>query len=259
MKAVILAGGKGTRFPEETKKIPKPMITIGEKPIIWHIMKYFSCFDVKDFIICCGYKGEIIKEYFFNYLIKNNSFTINLKDNTYVLHNARIDNWKITFLDTGLNTMTGGRLKKVEKFIKKEKFFYFTYGDGLSNINLYKLKKFHIKHKMLATVTSVKAPPRYGVINFDKKYQIKTFSEKKPGNEGYINGGYFILTPKCLEFIKNDKSVWEEEPISKLIKLNQINSYRHDDFWQSMDSIRDHENLEKLWNSGRAKWKIWKS
>ena len=243
MKAVILAGGYGTRLYEETKNIPKPMVKIGSKPILWHIMKIYSYYGVNEFIICCGYKKNIIKKYFEDFQTKKK--------------NKKKENWKIRLIDTGKNTLTGGRLKRVKKFILKEKFFFFTYGDGVSNINIKKLINFHLKHKKLATVTAVKPPGRYGVLSINNSF-VKNFSEKKKGGDGYINGGFFILSPKVIKYIKNDKTVWEKDPMFLLAKKKQLMAFKHHGFWQSMDTYRDKLQLENIWRTKNAHWKIWK-
>jgi glucose-1-phosphate cytidylyltransferase len=243
MKAVILAGGYGTRLYEETKNIPKPMVKIGSKPILWHIMKIYSYYGVNEFIICCGYKKNIIKKYFEDLQTKKK--------------NKKKENWKIRLIDTGKNTLTGGRLKRIEKFILKEKFFFFTYGDGVSNINIKKLINFHLKYKKLATVTAVKPPGRYGVLSINNSF-VKNFSEKKKGGDGYINGGFFILSPKVIKYIKNDKTVWEKDPMFLLAKKKQLMAFKHHGFWQSMDTYRDKLQLENIWRTKNAHWKIWK-
>jgi glucose-1-phosphate cytidylyltransferase len=240
MKAVILAGGRGTRLNEETKNIPKPMVKIGGKPILWHIMKIYSSYGINEFIICCGYKKEIIENYFKRYNSPKNK-----------------ENWKVTLIDTGKESMTGGRLKRVKRLISNEKFFFFTYGDGLSDINIKQLINFHLKNKKLATVTAVRPPGRYGVLNI-KNSMVKKFSEKAKGGDGYINGGFFILSPKVLNLINSDKTTWEQEPMLKLAKKKQLMAYKHDGFWQSMDTYRDKLQLEELWKNKNAKWKIWK-
>ena len=239
MKAVILAGGRGTRLNEETKNIPKPMVKIGGKPILWHIMKIYSSYGINEFIICCGYKKEIIENYFKRYNSPKNK-----------------ENWKVTLIDTGKESMTGGRLKRVKRLISNEKFFFFTYGDGISDINIKQLINFHLKNKKLATVTAVRPPGRYGVLNI-KNSMVKKFSEKAKGGDGYINGGFFILSPKVLNLINSDKTTWEQEPMLKLAKKKQLIAYKHDGFWQSMDTYRDKLQLEELWKNKNAKWKIW--
>jgi len=238
MKAVILAGGKGLRLFEETKNIPKPMVNIGTDPILWHIMKIYSYYGIKDFIICAGYKKEIIKEYFKKYF--NNT-----------------EQWKIVIVDTGIKTLTGGRLKRVEKLVSKEKFFFFTYGDGVSNVNIKKLIKFHIRKKKLVTVTAVKPPGRYGILKI-KNSIVHKFTEKEKGGDGYINGGFFVLSPKALKYIRDDNTAWEEGPMNVLAKKKQLIAYKHNGFWQSMDTYRDKIQLENSWREKNAGWKIWK-
>ena len=240
MKVVILAGGRGTRLNEETKNIPKPMVKIGGKPILWHIMKIYSSYGINEFIICCGYKKEIIENYFKRYNSPKNK-----------------ENWKVTLIDTGKESMTGGRLKRVKRLISNEKFFFFTYGDGISDINIKQLINFHLNNKKLATVTAVRPPGRYGVLNI-KNSMVKKFSEKAKGGDGYINGGFFILSPKVLNLINSDKTTWEQEPMLKLAKKKQLMAYKHDGFWQSMDTYRDKLQIEELWKNKNAKWKIWK-
>lgn len=247
MKVVILAGGRGSRLNEETQDIPKPMVRIGGKPILWHIMQIYSFYGIKDFIICCGYKSNIIKNYF--------------NKSTFIKKNK----WNIRLINTGIRTATGGRLKKIEKIISKEKFFHFTYGDGVTNLNIKKLINFHIKHKKLATVTAVKPPGRYGALNIKKNLIVQNFSEKKKGGDGYINGGFFILSPKVIKYIKNDNTIWEKEPMQKLSKIKQLIAFKHQDFWQSMDTYRDKLELEKIWKAkyekakkiDNARFRIW--
>jgi glucose-1-phosphate cytidylyltransferase len=238
MKVVILAGGKGLRLFEETKNIPKPMVSIGTNPILWHIMKIYSYYGIKDFIICAGYKKEIIKEYFKKYF--NNT-----------------EQWKIVIVDTGAKTLTGGRLKRVEKLVSNEKFFFFTYGDGVSNVNIKKLIKFHIRKKKLVTVTAVKPPGRYGILKIKNSF-VHKFTEKEKGGDGYINGGFFVLSPKALKYIRDDSTVWEEGPMNILAKKKQLIAYKHNGFWQSMDTYRDKIQLENSWRKKNAGWKIWK-
>jgi glucose-1-phosphate cytidylyltransferase len=242
MKVVILAGGRGSRLNEHTKYVPKPMVKIGGKPILWHIMKIYSYYGVNNFIICCGYKKNVIQKYF----------------NKYLSSKIKKQHWKITLVDTGKNTLTGGRLKRVKKLISKDKFFFFTYGDGVANVNIKKLINFHVQNKKLATVTAVKPPGRYGVLNIKKNSIVDKFSEKNKGGDGYINGGFFILSPKVLKYIKNDQTTWEQEPMLRLSKDKQLIAFKHNGFWQSMDTYRDKLELQKIWKANNAKWKIWK-
>ena len=255
MKAVILAGGFGTRISEETHLIPKPMVEIAGKPILWHIMKYLSEFNIKEFIICLGYKGYIIKEYFYNYSLHNSDIRISLKDRSIKYYNNKNENWIIHLVDTGLNTQTGGRLKRIKEYIGKETFL-FTYGDGLANININKLIKFHLKNKKKATVTAVNPPGRYGALEISDNL-TKKFIEKPRGDVGLINGGYFILDPKCLDTIKGNDTSWEDHPLQQLVKNKELAAFKHTDFWHAMDTIRDKKYLENLWINGEAPWKIW--
>jgi glucose-1-phosphate cytidylyltransferase len=257
MKAVILAGGLGTRLSEETVSIPKPMIEIGGKPIIWHLMKLYGSYGITDFIICCGYKGYVIKEYFSNYFLHMSDVTIDIESNQMEVHKKSAEPWKITLVNTGDLTMTGGRLKKIKKFVKDEKFFCFTYGDGLADINIKKLIEFHKSHGKLATITSVTPPGRYGAIVSGKNNLVSSFMEKPDGDGGKINGGFFVLSPKCIDYIDGDQTSWEAEPLAKLAELSELLSYEHLGFWQAMDTLREKNYLEELWSSGKAPWKIW--
>ncbi|MDA7546242.1 glucose-1-phosphate cytidylyltransferase [Alphaproteobacteria bacterium] len=256
MKAVILAGGYGTRISEETHLKPKPMVEIGGKPILWHIMKTFSYHNVNDFIICCGYKGYIIKEYFANYFLHMSDVTFDIKNNKMKVHQQNVEPWTVTLIDTGQDTMTGGRLKKIYSYIKDEKDFFFTYGDGLSNINITNLLKFHKNHKKKATLTAVKQPGRYGaIIEADNK--VTSFIEKPDGEGGLINGGYFVLKPEVIEYIENENTSWETSPLENLVKDQELMVYKHDGFWQAMDTLRDKNSLENLWINKKAPWKNW--
>lgn len=252
MKVVILAGGKGTRLTEETVLKPKPMVEIGGKPILWHIMKIFSFHGLNDFIVCCGYKGYMIKEYFVNYALHTSDISIDLVKNKVELYNNRTEAWKISLIDTGINTETGGRLKRIAKFVKGETFC-FTYGDGVSNIDITKLINFHYKQGKLATLTAVRPSGRFGRLDLvDNK--IITFKEKPKDGEGWVNGGFFILDSKALDLIKDDQTIWENEPMEKLSKKGQITAFKHHGFWEAMDTIRDKEHLQYLWEQGDAKW-----
>jgi glucose-1-phosphate cytidylyltransferase len=257
MKAVILAGGLGTRISEESHLRPKPMIEIGGKPILWHIMKIYSHYGINDFIICVGYKGYLIKEYFANYFLHMSDVTFDMVSNKMEVHHQYAEPWKITLLDTGENTMTGGRLKRVKAFVENEDAFCFTYGDGLCDIDIAKSIEFHFKHGKLATITAVKPPGRYGAIQHQDGL-VKGFVEKPRGDGGLINGGFFVLSPKVLEFIDNDLSSWEGEPLIKLAEIGQMMAFEHDGFWQPMDTLREKNLLEELWSGGNAPWKIWK-
>jgi glucose-1-phosphate cytidylyltransferase len=258
MKAVILAGGLGTRISEETHLKPKPMIEVGGMPLLWHIMKTYSYHGINEFIICCGYKGEIIKEYFSNYSLHTSDVTIDLSKNSVEVHQRKSEPWKVTLVDTGENTATGGRLKKVSKYLSKEKEFCFTYGDGLSDVDLTALIKFHKKHKKLATLTAVTPPGRYGAVDLKHDNQVLKFREKPKSDGGFINGGYFVLSPKCIDFIKNDLMPWENIPLNKLVKKKQLMAFKHKGFWQPMDTLREKLLLQSLWDSGKAPWKKWK-
>ena len=256
MKAVILAGGLGTRISEETHLKPKPMIEIGGKPILWHIMKTYSSHGINDFIICCGYRGYIIKEYFSNYFLHMSDITFDMSRNKMEVHQRTAEPWKVTLVDTGEKTLTGGRLKRVANYLEKEKSFCFTYGDGLSDVDIRASIKFHQEHGKWATVTSVQPPGRYGAIISDGD-SITAFSEKPRGDGAFINGGFFVLSPKVLEFIESDQITWEAEPMVKLAAMGQMMAFKHEGFWQPMDTLRDKNQLQKLWESGCAPWKTW--
>ena len=255
MKAVILAGGLGTRISEETHLKPKPMIEIGGKPILWHIMKMYSVYGINDFVICCGYKGYVIKEYFANYFLHTSDVTFNMQNNNMEVHQKFAEPWKVTLIDTGLETMTGGRLKKVKSFVEDETFC-FTYGDGVSDIDISKLIEFHNNNDGLTTLTAVQSPGRFGALEISGN-KISNFKEKPAGDGNWINGGFFILEPKIFDYIEGDSTIWEKEPLEKLVQDKQLNVYRHDDFWQPLDTLRDKNYLEKLWDSGNAPWKNW--
>ena len=256
MKAVILAGGLGTRISEESQSKPKPMIEIGGKPILWHIMKIYSYYGVNDFIICCGYKGYQIKEYFANYFLHMSDITFDVQKNSMHVHQQYAEPWKVTLLDTGEETMTGGRLLRVSEYLKDDEAFCFTYGDGLSNINISKLINFHKEKGLIATITAVNPPGRFGAIDieFDR---VKNFKEKPKGDGGMINGGFFVLSPKVFPLISGDSSIWEREPLEHLAKNQQISAFLHKDFWHPMDTLRDKNYLEELWRIGEAPWKLW--
>lgn len=256
MKAVILAGGLGTRISEETHLRPKPMIEIGGMPILWHIMKIYSAYGINDFIVCCGFKGYVIKEYFANYALHTSDVTFNLRDNEVIVHHKQTEPWNITLVDTGEHTQTGGRLKKIKNYLADESPFCMTYGDGLSDINISNLIAFHNKEGRLATVTAVKPPGRYGALAFDGN-NVTHFAEKPLGDGGRISGGFFVLSPKVLNFIDSDESIFETDVITKLVKIGELGAYMHDGFWQAMDTLRDKNLLEKLWQSGNPTWKKW--
>ena len=257
MKAVILAGGLGTRISEETQTKPKPMIEIGGMPILWHIMKIYSHYGINEFIICCGYKGYVIKEYFKNYFLHMSNITFDLQKNSMYVHNYNAESWKVTLVDTGDNSMTGGRLKRIKEYIAKDESFCFTYGDGVSDINITKLIQFHNNHKKLATLTATYPPSRFGVLALDSENSVKSFEEKPKGELGLINGGFFVLNYNVFDFIENDLTVWEKEPLKKLCEINHLKAYIHDGFWQPMDTLRDKIYLEELWNSNSTPWKVW--
>ena len=257
MKAVILAGGLGTRISEETHLKPKPMIEVGGKPILWHILKMYSNHGVNDFVICCGYKGYVIKEYFANYFLHMSDVTFDMSENKMEVHCQKAEPWKVTLVDTGDDTLTGGRLKRVANYLNTEEAFCFTYGDGLSDVNIGASIKFHKEHGKLATVTAVQPPGRYGALE-RSGLQVTGFIEKPRGDGGLINGGFFVLSPKCINLIDGDQTSWEGSPLTQLAKMNEMMAYEHDGFWQPMDTLRDKTYLEEMWVSGRAPWKTWK-
>jgi glucose-1-phosphate cytidylyltransferase len=257
MKAVILAGGLGTRISEETENKPKPMIEIGGMPILWHILKIYSSHGVNDFIICCGYKGYVIKEYFANYFLHMSDVTFDMAHNKMEVHYRYAEPWKITLIDTGQETMTGGRLKRAAQYVKDEEAFCFTYGDGVSDVNITELIKFHKGHGKKATLTAVYPPGRFGAIDIHADHHITSFKEKPKGDGGMINGGFFVLSPKVINLIKDDSTIWEREPLESLAKESQMMAYQHHGFWQPMDTLRDKNSLEELWASGNAPWKVW--
>lgn len=256
MKAVILAGGLGTRISEETHLKPKPMIEIGGKPILWHLMKTYSSHGISDFIVCCGYRGYVIKEYFSNYFLHMSDVTFDLLNNEMAVHHRNVEPWRVTLINTGENTLTGGRLKRIRDYVASEKRFCFTYGDGLSDVNISELVNFHDQHGKLATVTAVRPPGRYGALE-RKGTDVIGFSEKPRGDGGMINGGFFVLSPACLDLIEGDQTSWEGSPLSQLVDQGQLAAYEHNGFWQPMDTLRDKNQLESLWESGSAPWKSW--
>ena len=252
MKVIILAGGFGSRLSEYTEAIPKPMVKIGNKPILFHLMKYYYKFGFKDFIIALGYKSEIIKDYFLNYSALNSSFTINLENNDIEIHdNIKLD-WKVTLVDTGLNTMTGGRLLRLKDHVGK-KDFMLTYGDGLSNIDLSKLIEFHNENRKIVTVSAVRPVARFGELNIESG-SVKSFQEKPQISDGWINGGFFVMNPKILNYIDNDSTILEKEPLEKMVSMNELSAYKHSGFWQCMDTKRDKDRLEEIYNSGSVPW-----
>ena len=256
MKAVILAGGLGSRISEETNLRPKPMIEIGGKPILWHIMKIYSAGGVNDFLICCGYKGYLIKEYFANYFLHMSDVTFDMAHNSMQVHHKKAEPWRVTLVDTGETTMTGGRLKRVAGYLQGEDAFCCTYGDGVADVDIAATVTFHRGHGKLATVTAVQPPGRYGALALDGT-RVQGFVEKPRGEGGFINGGFFVLSPRCLDRIAGDAISWEAEPLSSLAAEGQLQAYEHSGFWQPMDTLREKNMLEELWLSGRAPWKIW--
>ncbi|MDW5315309.1 glucose-1-phosphate cytidylyltransferase [Rhizobium sp. PL01] len=256
MKAVILAGGLGSRIAEETHLRPKPMIEIGGRPILWHIMKLYYAHGVRDFIICCGFKGYMIKEYFANYGLHMSDITFDLSQNSIEFHRQSAENWRVTLVDTGENSMTGGRLKRVASYLKDEEAFCFTYGDGVSNVDITKTIAFHKNHRKQATVTAVRPPARYGALQLDGT-EVQGFIEKPEGEGGFINGGFFVLSPRVIDRIDADHSSWEGEPLMGLAREGELQAYFHEGFWQPMDTLRDKNHLESLWQSGAPPWKSW--
>lgn len=256
MKAVILAGGLGTRISEETSERPKPMVEIGGKPILWHVMKIYSAYEIHDFVICCGYKGYLIKEYFANYFLHTSDVTFDVENNRMEVHQRHAEPWKVTLVDTGEHTMTGGRLARVREYLKDEAMFCFTYGDGVSDVDISKLIAFHRQAGTLATLTAAHSPGRYGAVEI-RKQKVTSFREKPRGGEGMINGGFFVLSPKVIDLIEGDHTLWEREPLEQLAESGQLAAYAHEGFWQPMDTLRDKNHLEQLWQSGNAPWKVW--
>ncbi len=257
MKAVILAGGLGTRISEETSSKPKPMVEIGGKPILWHIMKIYSHYGINDFVICCGYKGYVIKEYFANYFLHMSDVTFDLANNQMKVHERFSEPWRVTLIDTGIDTMTGGRLKRVEPYIKDEEAFCFTYGDGLSDVNISDLIAFHKSKNAKATLTATLPPGRFGALDLDGD-RVCSFKEKPMGDGALINGGFFVLSPSVIELIKDDATIWERGPLEALAQQGQLRAFEHSGFWQPMDTLRDKTYLEDLWDSGNAPWKVWR-
>jgi glucose-1-phosphate cytidylyltransferase len=257
MKAVILAGGLGTRISEETESKPKPMIEIGGMPILWHILKIYSAHGVNDFIICCGYKGYVIKEYFANYFLHMSDVTFDMTRNKMEVHHRYAEPWKITLVDTGAETMTGGRLKRVAQYVKNEEAFCFTYGDGVSDINITELIDFHKRHGKKATLSAVHPPGRFGAIDIHRDHLITSFKEKPKGDGGMVNGGFFVLSPEVINLIVGDSTIWESEPLESLALQSEMMAYLHHGFWQAMDTLGDNNLVEVLWSSGNAPRKRW--
>ncbi len=256
MKAVILAGGLGTRISEETHLKPKPMVEIGGKPILWHIMKLYSAHGIHDFIICCGYKGYLIKEYFANYFLHMSDVTFDMEHNSMEVHQRKAEPWRVTLIDTGEETLTGGRLKRVGEYLKNEEAFCFTYGDGVADVDVTREVAFHRSHGKWATVAAVQPPGRYGALQMSDQ-QVTGFSEKPRGDGGLINGGFFVLSPRCLDLIDGDATSWEGEPLTSLAATGELMAFEHQGFWQPMDTLREKSLLESLWQSGKAPWKVW--
>jgi len=256
MKVVILAGGLGTRLSEETGIKPKPMVEIGGKPILWHILKIYSNYGFNEFIICLGYKGYLIKEYFANYYLHMSDVTFDIKNNTTEIHNNFSEPWKVSLIDTGDNTMTGGRLLRIQKYIKNETFML-TYGDGVSNVNISELLKYHYERKKIGTVTAIRAPGRWGALQIENNQNVTSFLEKPKGDGRYINGGFFVFEPDIFNFIKDDSTVLEKEPLESIAQKNQLNAFKHEGFWYAMDTLRDKNYLEEEWDSTNPPWKVW--
>jgi len=257
LKVVILAGGLGTRISEETHLKPKPMVEVGGKPILWHIMKIYAAHGINDFVICCGYKGYVIKEYFANYFLHMSDVTFDMENNTMHVHQRKAEPWRVTLVDTGDETMTGGRLARVAEHVRDEQAFCFTYGDGVADVDITKVVAFHNAHGKQATVTAVQPAGRYGALSMDGA-KVRGFVEKPKGDGGWINGGFFVLSPRCLERIAGDETIWEAEPLAGLASDGELLAYEHSGFWQPMDTLRDKVHLEQLWASNKAPWKVWK-
>ena len=257
MKAVILAGGFGTRLSETTHLIPKPMVEIGGKPILWHIMKTYSHYGVKDFIICCGYKGYVIKEWFANYFLHTSDVTFDLKNNSMTVHNCNAEDWKVTLVDTGLETMTGGRIKRIQKYVGNETFLL-TYGDGVTDLNIADTIKYHQETGKILTVTAYKPQGKFGALNLDEVGNVTSFTEKPAGDGSWINAGYFVCEPKVFDYItEGDSTIFEKAPLENIAKDGGMNSFKHEGFWKPMDILRDNKELNEMWDSGKAPWKVW--
>ena len=257
MKSVILAGGLGTRISEETSTRPKPMIEVGSKPILWHILKTYSHYGINDFIICLGYKGYVIKEYFANYFLHMSDVTFDMSKNSMEVHQRKAEPWRITLVDTGEDTMTGGRLKRVANYVKDEEAFCFTYGDGVGNVNITELVAFHKAQKVKATLTGTVPPGRFGALDLNGT-KVSSFMEKPKGDGAMINGGFFVLSPEVIDYIEDDATIWEREPLERLAQEGSLAAYQHSGFWQPMDTLRDKIHLEEMWQSGKAPWKVWR-
>lgn len=257
MKAVILAGGLGTRLSEATHLIPKPMVEIGGKPILWHIMKTYSYYGIKEFIVCCGYKGYVIKEWFANYFLHTSDVTFDLKNNSMTVHNCNAEDWKVTLVDTGLETMTGGRIKRIQKYIGNETFLL-TYGDGVTDLNIADTIKYHLETGKILTVTAYKPQGKFGALNLDEVGNVTSFTEKPAGDGSWINAGYFVCEPKVFDYItEGDSTIFEKAPLENIAKDGGMNSFKHEGFWKPMDILRDNKELNEMWDSGKAPWKVW--
>ncbi|HEY0796712.1 MAG TPA: glucose-1-phosphate cytidylyltransferase [Acidisarcina sp.] len=257
MKAVILAGGLGSRLSEETSLRPKPMVEIGERPILWHIMKIYSAYGINDFVICLGYKGQVIKEYFANYFLHSADVTVDLAKNSMEFHRDDCEPWRVTLIDTGIPTMTGGRLKRALRYVASDEAFCFTYGDGVADVNVTDLVAFHRDQQTLVTLTATQPSGKFGALGMGDHSRVKSFSEKPRGDGRWVNGGFFVLSPKVGDYIAGDTTIWEREPLERLAGEDQVSAYKHDGFWQPMDTIHDRSVLEGLWASGSAPWKVW--
>lgn len=257
MKVVILAGGLGTRLSEETDIRPKPMVEIGGKPILWHIMKIYSHFGYNEFIVCLGYKGHIVKEYFANFFLHHSDVTVDVSNGKLTMHKTGKENWKITLVDTGKDSMTGGRVKRIKEFVNNKPFML-TYGDGVSNVNIKKLVDFHKQNKKLVTVTAVQPDSRFGVLDINETNQVRSFMEKPKGEAGWINGGFFVCEPGIFKYLKDDSTIWERDPLEKISKAGQLIAFKHRGFWKPMDTLKDKQDLNKVWDNGTAEWKLWK-
>ncbi len=256
MKVVLLAGGLGTRISEETSTRPKPMVEIGGKPILWHIMKIYSHYGFNDFVVCLGYKGYVIKEYFANYFLHTSDVTFDMANNKMEVHQNYAEPWKVTLVDTGADTMTGGRLKRVKDYVGNETFMM-TYGDGVSNVNIAELVKFHKSHGKQATLTATQPSGKFGALAINEQEEITSFQEKPPGDGAWINGGFFVLEPSVFQYLDGDDTIWERKPLESLASTNELVAYKHHGFWQPMDTLRDKNHLEELWSTGKAPWKLW--
>ena len=257
MKVVILAGGLGTRISEETDIRPKPMVEIGGKPILWHIMKIYAHFGFTEFVVCLGYRGHVIKEYFANFFLHHADVTFDLAKNQTEIHKSGSENWKITLIDTGKDTMTGGRIKRIEPYINNETFML-TYGDGVSNVNIEELLKTHRKHQKYATVTAVQPSGRFGALGINAQQEVESFFEKPKGDGSWINGGFFVCEPQIFDYIEDDATIWEQAPLEHLAKDGQLAAYKHHGFWKPMDTLKDKQDLNEYWQEGTAEWKVWK-